>query len=692
VSDRRHLRALAGAIGCGLVAATLQASTSAALAAASGAGAAATSRSAAHGATQGSPAALLARFKEVTGGPAWDRLRTLHTRGKVETGGLAGTFETWEELGTGRGTSRFQLGPLSGAEGFDGVAPWAQDPSGEVTIQRGEEALEAARNEAYRTTLAWWYPERWPAALRALGERREGRHHFSVVEITPRGGRPFELWMDLASGLPDRAVERGGVETVTTWLADWRTVETAPSGSPPVRLPFFARTSNGERKYDVVARAEAVDVDPPLAGDAFAPPSRRADDFALEGDAGSVEMPITLRSNHVYVDVELGGRSGAKLGPLPMLFDSGGFNVVTPEVASRLGLATEGALQARGVGEGSEELALTHVAEVRLAGATLRDQVFYVMALDGLTAVEGVTVAGVLGFEVLQRFVVEVDYARRRLTLTLPERFDPAAAGTPVPFVFAGHIPAVDGSVDGIAGRFTIDTGSRSALSLHRPFVEAHHLLERYHPEVEALTGWGVGGPVHAAVTRAGKLTLGAVEVPLPVTELVSSEKGALADRYLAGNVGGGVLRRFRVTFDYRRERLYLAPGGDAGADVFDRAGLWLVEHGEELVVEDTIPGGPAAAAGVMPGDRVEALDGVAVGELGPTNVVARLRHDPPGTSVRLRVRGSDARERDLDVELREVLAAPSLAPAEPASRPRDAQPATPTPTGQDTPVPPMPQ
>src|ERR1051325_6337212 len=233
-------------------------------------------------ASQLDAAALLARFKEVTGGAAWDAIHAMHTSGTVETGGLHGTFDIWEELGTGRGTGRFALGPMSGAEGFDGNAPWSQDAKGEVTIQRGEEALEAARNEAYRTTLAWWYPERWPAERRRLDDRREGERIFAVVEITPKGGRPFELWIDEASALPDRAVERGGLETIVTRLGDWRNVAVTPPGShrsAQVLLPFSARTTTGEAKYDQLVQATAVEVDPPLADDAFAPPRPRDTDF-----------------------------------------------------------------------------------------------------------------------------------------------------------------------------------------------------------------------------------------------------------------------------------------------------------------------------------------------------------------------------------------------------------------------------
>lgn len=596
-------------------------------------------------------AAVLARFKAATGGSAWDDLRALRTQGTVETGGLTGRFETLEELGTGRGVGRFQLGPVSGAEGFDGALPWSQDPSGEVIVQRGEEALEASRNEAYRTSLAWWYPQRWPASLRLLPPQREGSRAFAVVEITPRGGRPFELWLDESSGLLERAVERGGVDVTTTTLGDWRPVEMVGTGATPgsILLPFLVRTTNGEPKYDIVLRAETVAVDPPVCDDDFAPPARRAGDFAIEDPSGRWSAPFILSNNHVYLQVFLDGQ-----GPFRVLFDTGGFNLLTPEMAARLGLATQGALQARGVGEGSEDLAITHLREVRMGPLSLRDQVFYVLPLSGLSAGEGQAVAGVLGFEVLKRFVVEIDYRERRLTFTLPSRFDPARAGIAVPFVFAGHMPAVEGNIDGFPGRFTIDTGSRSAVSLHRPFVERHGLLARYRPGIEAVTGWGVGGAVRAKVTRAGNLRLGGVDVALPVAELVTSERGALSDRYVAGNVGGAILRRFRVTFDYGHERLYLAPGGDAGPDSFDRAGLWLVASGSELLVEDVIPGSPGASAGVVPGDRIEAVDGVLLARSDLDAVRGRLRTDPPGTTVRLRVRGQEGR-RDLAVVLLEL-------------------------------------
>ena len=68
---------------------------------------------------------------------------------------------------------------------------------------------------------------------------------------------------------------------------------------------------------------------------------------------------------------------------------------------------------------------------------------------------------GMIGFEVLRRFVTQIDYGRKTLTFIDPAAFDPAGSGTPVAFVFYSHLPQVAGSFEGIPGQFDIDTGSR---------------------------------------------------------------------------------------------------------------------------------------------------------------------------------------------------------------------------------------
>ena len=63
------------------------------------------------------PRAVLAKVKEATGGPAWDRITSTHAKVILETGGFKGSAEAWEDVCTGRAVSTYILGPLSGANG-----------------------------------------------------------------------------------------------------------------------------------------------------------------------------------------------------------------------------------------------------------------------------------------------------------------------------------------------------------------------------------------------------------------------------------------------------------------------------------------------------------------------------------------------------------------------------------------------
>lgn len=577
------------------------------------------------------PKTILAWSREAAGGKAWDDVRSLHTRAKVSTGGLSGEAESWEDVRTGRFVTSFALGPVTGAEGFDGEASWTQDASGQTRVDDSGDAREGSANDVYRRTLAYWYPERHKAEIAYAEQKQEGDRIFHVLRVTPEGGRPFEMWIDARTFLLDRAIEKRSNETRTTFFSDYREVDGR-------RFAFASRSTNGETKYDVHATIESVKVNPPLDEARFRKPEGKTDDFAIAGGATSAIVPFRLLNNHIYVQVRLNGQ------PFQMLFDTGGMNIVTPATAQRLGLKTEGTLQGRGVGEKSEDIAVTRVSELQLGDVALRNQVFLVFPLAGLAEAEGVEVDGIVGYEVLKRLVGRVEYANERLTFTLPAAFKEPAGATVVPFTFEGQTPQVQGEIDGVPGTFTIDTGSRVSLTLNRPFAEKHGLAARYGSKHEALTGWGVGGGVRSLLARAKVLKLGGAEVQGPVVDMALSTKGAFANPYLAGNVGGGVLKRFDVTFDYGHQKLYLEPNANhAKPDNYDRAGLWINREGDGFKVMDVVKEGPAAQAGLKAGDEILAIDGQSAKELGLSDTRFRFKDSAPGTKVKLQVRSGGA-------------------------------------------------
>ncbi|MGC4123262.1 MAG: aspartyl protease family protein [Myxococcales bacterium] len=590
------------------------------------------------------PSALLAQARLAAGGSAWDAVKSVRSTYTIDAGGMKGTGDFLEDSLTGRFVNHLVLGPATQAEGFDGKTYWLQDASGQPLVQESAEAEESSANLAYRTSLAWYFPGRFPAQLEALPEQADGTRRFGVVRVTPKGGRTFELWLDSATHLIDRTVEHLGADTITTIYGDYREVQ-------GVRIPFLQRSGTGDPKYEQVQTLTKVELNVPVSDESFAVPKPPKPDFTLAKGKTSTVVPFALLNNHLYVDVRLNGR-----GPYRFLLDTGASNIVTTALAKELGLKTEGAFEGKGVGEKSDDIGLAMVDSVQLGEATFEKQLFAVWDMAELARVEGTRAEGIVGYEVFRRLVATLDYQRGKVTFTLPKAFAYRGKGTVVPFIFNGQIPQVDGAIDGLAGKFDLDTGSRSSLDLMKEFIEKHGLRERYPAKVQGVAGWGIGGPGRSAISRAQKLELGKVAVPAPVVELTLQEKGGFVNPYVAGNVGNGVFKRFTVVFDYSRQQVIFEPNAAyAAADTFDRSGLWLnrAEAGFEII--DVYAGSPAAEAGLKAGEIVVGVDGKSAPSLELPALRQRLRTDKPGTRVKLKVRAGEV-EREAVLVLRDLV------------------------------------
>jgi hypothetical protein len=303
----------------------------------------------------------------------------------------------------------------------------------------------------------------------------------------------------------------------------------------------------------------------------------------------------------------------------------------------------------QGVGNKVEDIGITKLDTVEIAGkVTLDKQTFFVLDFAGDDDTDGFPMEGMIGFEGFRRFVTQIDYSAGTMTLMLPNAFDPKHAGTPIPFEMNGQIPQVKGSFEGIAGLFDIDTGARDEITLTGPFAKKEGLRAKHPKGVEAVDGWGVGGPARGYVTRGGELMLGDVKIPTTVASFSLQEKGSFSDASYAANVGGGILKRFIVTFDYEHRIMYLKPATGPLTDIgtFDRSGMWVNGvKGSGYKIMDVTKGGAAEAAGLKVGEIITSVDGKPA--KGPIYAVRKAwRNEPAGTVIELGVgSGKDARK-----------------------------------------------
>src|SRR5262249_24085194 len=132
----------------------------------------------------------------------------------------------------------------------------------------------------------------------------------------------------------------------------------------------------------------------------FAPPPDTVHDFTFEAGADSAALPIEIWDGHII----LKGRSHGE-GGLAFLLDTGAeASDLDAAVARRWGLSHELPLQLQGTG-GAQWGGLVQLDTLAFPGLQLLGQRVAAVDLSGVRPA-GHSIAGVLGYDFLSRFVV----------------------------------------------------------------------------------------------------------------------------------------------------------------------------------------------------------------------------------------------------------------------------------------------
>lgn len=557
--------------------------------------------------------------------------------------GLTGTTSSLEDLTRGAFVDSYDIGGQNGALGYDGVRAWEREPSGTVTPQAGGDVVRLAVTESYIDRNLWWRTDHGGARVVDEGRRRSDGVAYDVLLVTPPGGAPVTAWFDANTHLLARTVEETGLQTTTTEYLDY-----AAFDGVSIARELVIDDGSGNLQTKTLTAAKLLGT---LPAAAFMMPKVKLSDARILGGAHQATVPFRLINNHIYAEASVNGSK-------PMLFvlDSGGHSILTPDTARALGLRPKGSQTMTGTGSGFAESGLATVRSIRIGGAEILDQP--VTVLDFVNpAAEGVKEQGMVGYEFFARFVTRFDYANHTVTFADRRYFDPKGAGTPVPFVLFHQLPEVRGTYGGIAGYFGIDTGSRWGLSITRPFAMAHALPPPGTKRVLAAVSWGVGGLSRGFVFRGSTLQLGSVGISSPLAEVSTDEGGSGASDSFPNNIGNDIFERFIMTLDYGRMTLYLRPVGNPGGahGTFDRSGMWINEATRGFRIVDISKPGPAADAGLEAGDLILAIDGRPAGAIPLDEIRLRLRDDPPGTVVKLKIQRGRS-HRDVQLRLRDLI------------------------------------
>ena len=331
-------------------------------------------------------------------------------------------------------------------------------------------------------------------------------------------------------------------------------------------------------------------------------------------------IPIQINNNHVWTRGSLGDSDS-----ISILFDTGAYgDCIRAARALALGLRTGHEHQALGAG-GTVASATTEPLDLRLPGFELRGDRLNTLPLEEIGGQAGRDLDVIVGHPLFSRAVVAVDYQAGTMEIDTGKDWEYRGPGTILPLTFDHHLPYVTARVtipghDPIEGRFVIDTGSAAMLILSPEFIERHHVLESIPKTVQAQAR-GVGGSSMNPVGRVDRIELGGIAIDRPITMFQSAGPGHISAPGTLGNIGGGILRRFRVIFDYRRSRMILEPNPRLAEPFeYDMSGLSLRAIGpdyQKLMIARVLEGSPATEVGLKVGDELESVDGHAAFEIG---------------------------------------------------------------------------
>jgi hypothetical protein len=380
------------------------------------------------------------------------------------------------------------------------------------------------------------------------------------------------------------------------------------------------------------------------ANDLFAQPLG----FSLMHGRKRVDIPIEIYNNLVVVPLLLN-----ETLPLKFILDTGVRTAILTQksFSDILNLAYTRKYTITGPGgEKMVDAYVTNNVSLNLPGVQGRGHALLVLDKDYLELRNylGTEVHGILGYELFSRFVVRVDYERKMLSLFVPHAYRKKRKFDEIPITIEDTKPyaiipvtLADGTT--VEAKLLVDSGASHPLLLD-PLSDARITVPSR--VISSTIGRGLGGEIFGKTGRIKSVKFGTsvlknVYVNFPDENSYSDTTTLKVFRN--GTLGGAILSRFTVVFDFPNEKIYLKRNGNFKDPFhYNVSGLTIRSTGkglklDEFEIVEVREGSAGARAGLEIGDKITAINGVDSEGLSLGHIMARLSQKP-GRKVRMEV------------------------------------------------------
>jgi hypothetical protein len=329
--------------------------------------------------------------------------------------------------------------------------------------------------------------------------------------------------------------------------------------------------------------------------------------FAQEGFVFSkgiekVTVPIVLINNLVFIPIKVNGvelnfllDTGVEETILFSLEDNPDVNFFNSEKINLKGLGSEEAIE--GLKTTNNILELSGVKSIHQLVYVILDQRF------NLSSHIGIPVNGIIGYQFFKDNLVRIDYASKKVTIyknnessikKIEKKFNK------IPISIEKAKPYLRGTVSlneaDVPVKLLIDIGNSDSVWLFQNLSDNIKVPVK---NFDDFLGKGFSGDIEGKRARIANFSFDKYNFKLPIVAFPDSIsiKNVRMVKDRAGSVGGEILKRFSVVFDYKNELLYLKRNSSFNEPfTYNKSGIEIKNNGMQWVKEtvkmETVPVG----------------------------------------------------------------------------------------------------